>query len=91
MWFRNSEVYHINTNGNDWAGVTFNEDGIHYLVGLNSEYFSYVSDVTIRSTIIHELGHCIGIDHSPNENDIMYYMVKHSDKMTKNDIKRFKR
>lgn len=90
MWFRNSETYHINTNGKDWAGVTFNEDGIHYLVGLNSEYFSYVSDVTIRSTIIHELGHCIGIDHSPNENDIMYYMVKHSDKMTKNDIKRFK-
>ena len=90
MWFKDNEKYYINTMGNQWAGATFNYDGINYLVGLNGNYFDFVMDGIIRATIIHELGHCIGLDHSPKKNDIMYYMVQSNDRMSKNDIKRFK-
>lgn len=91
FWFRKFEKYHINQSGYDWAGATFNEDGVHYLVGLNSRYFDYIMDDAIRSVIIHELGHCIGVEHSNNRNDIMYHISKFNDKMSKNDIKMFKK
>ena len=48
-------------------------------------------DDAIRSVIIHELGHCIGVEHSNNRNDIMYHISKLNDKMSKNDIKMFKK
>lgn len=90
LWFKQAEKFHINQNGDRWAGVTFNEDGVCYLVGLNNRYFNYVIDDAIRAVIIHELGHCIGINHSTNENDIMYHISRSDDKMSKNDIKKFK-
>ena len=77
--------------GYDLAGITFNDEGIHYLVGLNSSYFDYIMDDAIRGVIIHELGHCIGVEHSNNRNDIMYYISSFNDKMSKNDIKMFKK
>lgn len=91
IWFRELERYYIYMEGYDLAGITFNDEGIHYLVGLNSSYFDYIMDDAIRGVIIHELGHCIGVEHSNNRNDIMYYISSFNDKMSKNDIKMFKK
>ena len=43
----------------------------------------------INMVIVHELGHCIGVTHSPYQEDIMYGTITASS-MSANDIQRFK-
>ena len=89
IWLKSDEIDEINKNGTLWAGVAFSEEGLHYLVCLNSDYV-YYSNSYCYSIIIHELGHCIGIGHSQDKNSIMYYIAKSKCKMTNQDIETFK-
>lgn len=91
MWFRSDEIEQIKENGHLWAGVAFSDDdGIHYMICLNRSFLDYYSTYELRNTIIHEIGHCIGLSHSPDTNDIMYYICRSVKKMSDNDIVRFK-
>lgn len=89
IWLQSDEIDQITKNGKGWAGVTFSEEGLHYLVCINS-YYTYYNDSYCKSVIVHELGHCIGIGHSPDKNSIMYYISKTKCSMTQSDIETFK-
>lgn len=73
------------------AAVAFNAGSYHYLIGINHSYVKNLTDAEIRGIIIHELGHCVGLEHSNNINDIMYAKNNGTDVLSKNDIKLFKR
>lgn len=89
IWLKSNEIDEIKKNGELWAGVTFSEDGLHYLICINSNCM-YYSNSYCHSVIIHELGHCIGIGHSQDKNSIMYPTARMKCKMTQNDIIAFK-
>lgn len=44
-------------------------------IGLLKFNYEPVSDGEIKATIIHELGHSLGLGHSDNENDIMFPFI----------------
>lgn len=93
IWLRNDEIVQINSAGGGWAGVTFYDDRTNasYLVGLNKGYFPKCTKASIRGVIIHELGHCIGLQHSVDDGDIMTPNIIGTDTMSKNDIARFRK
>jgi predicted Zn-dependent protease len=57
-----------------------------------SEVYLYKNiDASKRYTIaLHELGHLLGLPHSDQENDIMYYKIGNQKELTDNDIARIR-
>lgn len=49
-----------------------------------------LSDTQLYSIAVHEIGHAMGISHSPYENDIMYPVEHGQTSLSANDIARFK-
>lgn len=81
-----------NLNANkSWVAVSYSTDDTaeHFLVMLNNSYLRLYSQKMINMVIVHELGHCIGVTHSPYQEDIMYGTITASS-MSANDIQRFK-
>ena len=46
-------------------------------------------DKIVKSVVWHEVGHCFGLEHSENPEDIMYLSVKPFEKYTKESINSF--
>lgn len=90
MFLKDGEIDIVNKNGNTWMAATFNINSIHYLITLNSWYLYLYWGKPVESVIIHELGHCVGLNHSESPQDIMYHIYNGNYKMTKNDIINFK-
>ena len=78
-------------NAKQWAGVTFrNQKYEHYLVALNDNIVRWYEKYVFEATVIHELGHCIGIEHSDNPHSLMAPNCGDL-KLTKEDIALFKK
>jgi hypothetical protein len=64
------------------------EKGVYDGKAINIYQFNEAAD--LRLTLIHEMGHALGIDHQNDPRDIMYYLMKDQDmdnpKLTGNDI-----
>ena len=88
MWLTGGEIPEIRQHGSEWVGVTFSDNGLHYLICINA---ALEADPEYQvAVIMHELGHCLGLGHSTYHKSIMY---ESADKpyMTKRDIADFKR
>lgn len=93
MWLISNEIALVRKYGDEWAGVAFSDPdmGCYYLVLLNHSYLDTLEVKNIQAIVMHELGHCIGLEHSYfNPDDIMAEVCNGNPVMTENDIKRFK-
>lgn len=57
----------------------------NFVMGLNAEYFTAKNPSAVISTLTHEMGHVIGLDHSKNSKSLMYYREGTNQKMQSAD------
>lgn len=76
----------------DYVG-TKDEDAANSLVALRQIQYEYdIENDAIRVVMLHELGHMLGLEHSLNQHDIMFYNAFASDgHITKNDLAAFRK
>jgi hypothetical protein len=56
---------------------------------VNPESVSFLKDYDPSLVMIHELGHCFGLEHSPNPHDIMYYASIPEMQISEDSVVRF--
>ena len=88
VFLRGGEIQSIYHNGCNWVGVTYSENTIHYLICIKTSYQSDMEQCA--GIIMHELGHCLGIQHTTDKNSIMWEYVGNS-KLSIDDIRLFKK
>lgn len=49
-----------------------------------------LSETEVYATMLHEIGHALGLEHNPNKNSIMYYSTTGRYELSEIDIKNFK-
>ena len=76
-------------NSDKWSGVAFahSTSNDYFLIALNRKYMDNTNAQIRTATIIHELGHCIGIGHNNIKSSIMY--SGSVGKMSPSDINNF--
>ena len=56
---------------------------------INRHFSSKNTQITcFFATILHEFGHVLGLEHSPNPNDVMFYRGYQNARLTGNDVQR---
>ena len=50
-----------------------------------------LTETYFKPTVSHEIGHCFGLDHTKNQNDIMYFEAHDSQKYTDEDWETFRK
>lgn len=64
-WVENNEMYRVGTSGQ------YNSETRE--VWLNKRYAAIITTVYLRSILVHEFGHALGLPHSPIMSDMMRY------------------
>lgn len=76
------DVYISDINkANGATGITYSNGKIE----LNTYYFDNCTSSQKTNTATHELGHALGLDHSPSSNDIMYTSQTSNTILSQND------
>ena len=92
-------VQKLNYNqvGSNKVGVTYSRyrgDSIvfaHIQMAAQGQNFNKVLPETdVYATMLHEIGHALGLDHSPDRNSIMYYITTGHSELSEVDIKNLK-
>ena len=49
-----------------------------------------LSETDVYATMLHEIGHALGLAHNPDKNSIMYYSTTGRSELSEMDIENFK-
>ena len=94
--FQDNNSYGSDSNLSHAVGVTHSFTPRGFYATANVVIFMYnpitnerLSDDKIYAIALHEIGHALGLKHSENPKDIMYYSLNSTRHLTENDLKQF--